>query len=99
MPKASTRDQKSSAGLDLVHVIRPATYNLSGPDVMGQAHDLAEREIRSFVSSLQRNRALEGIENRSWVLDSDVAEICRIVRSPGTDLVWWARMAVASYAN
>lgn len=76
------------AEFELVHVIRPATYNLSGPGVLAQAHELAEREIREFVSSLQRNRALEGIDHRCWVLDGDVEEIvCRFVRSRGTDLV------------
>lgn len=76
------------AGLDLVHVIRPAIYNLCGPDGLAQAHELAEREIKDFVSSLQHNRALEGINSRSWVLDGDVAEIvCRMVCSKGTDLV------------
>jgi len=76
------------AVLDLVHVIQPLAYSFVGRDVMVQAHDLAEREIREFVSSLQRNRALEGIDHCSWVFDGDVAEIaCGIVRSRGTDLV------------
>lgn len=76
------------ADLDLVHVIQPFAYSFVGHDAMVQAHDLAEREIKEFVSSLQRNRALEGIDHRCCVFDGNVAEIvCRIVRSHRTDLV------------
>jgi len=76
------------AELDLVHVIQPFAYSFVGYDAMVQAHDLAEREIKEFVYSLQRNRALEGIDHRCWVFDGDVAEIVRrIVRSHRTDLV------------
>jgi len=76
------------ADLDLVNVVQPFAYSFVGHDAMVQAHDLAEREIKEFVSSLQRNRALEGINHRCWVLDGDVAEnVCHIVRSHRTDLV------------
>ena len=82
--------RRFGASVDIVHVVDSLGFRMTGGEVVAQAVDLAQRDLRKLEAGLLRNGPLHGIPHRMLV-DEESGEVwealCRLIRENDIDLV------------
>lgn len=82
--------RRFGASVDIVHIVDSLGFRMTGADVVGQAVDLAQRDLQKMEAALLRSGPLSGIPHRMLVEEEsrEVWEaLCRLTRDNDIDLV------------
>ena len=82
--------RRFGASVDIVHIVDSLGFRMTGADVVAQAVELAQRDLKKLEAGLVRSGPLDGIPHRMLVEEEsgEVWEaLYRLLRENGIDLV------------